>query len=163
MRIILLMSLLMLLSLNLSGYGTNIEYNNRNQVSIVAYSNGYTIAYNYDTHGNIINQTITTPNATPLSPTQFNLVSNGISVTLTWETVTNSVGGSPIIVSYYRIEASESPYSGFTVIGSTSQTQFTDTNNSLQKRFYRIIAVVNPSRSDIVQEEPQFDSPGNDK
>lgn len=131
-------------------YDFSVQYNSRNKTSAISYPNGYSITYNYDSHGNLINQTVTVPNATPLSPTQFTLENNGITRTLSWQPVTTSTGGNPIIVSSYSVEASDNPYSGFVTIGTTTQTQFTDVAN-LSKRFYRIRA-----STGIVVNNPNF-------
>jgi sulfatase modifying factor 1 len=126
----------------ISGNDINIQYDSRNQVSLVQYNSGYSISFNYDSHGNLISQVVTVPNTTPLSPNQFTITYNGNSIMLTWAPVTHDINGNPIIVTSYKIESSNNPYSGFVLIGSTTQTSYTDTSISTQKRFYRIKAVI---------------------
>lgn len=135
----------------------NYGYNQKNMLSEVDYGNGYTVTYNYDTNGNITTQMITQPNVTPLSPTQFSITSNGDLKTLSWEPVTSNVNGTPIIVPLYVIEASSNPTTGFTLVGTTSQTQYTVSSYHYQQRFYRVRAVVNYQRDDV-QPDVQIDT-----
>ena len=133
------------------------SYNQRNLLALVDYNNGYIVSYNYDIYGNLTNQLITQPNVTPLSPSQFNITSNGDLKTLSWEPVTSNVNGTPIIVPLYVIEASSNPTTGFTLIGTTSQTQYTVSSYHYQQRFYRVRAVVNYQRDDV-QPDVQIDT-----
>lgn len=126
----------------------NYGYNQKNMLSEVDYGNGYTVSYNYDANDNITNQIVTQPNVTPLSPTQFCITSNGDMKTLSWEPVTSNMNGTLIIVPLYVIEASSNPTTGFSLIGTTSQTQYTVSSNHYQQRFYRVRAVVNYQRDD---------------
>ena len=119
------------------------------QISSIQYSNRYTVSYSYDSNGNLTNQVITQPNVSPLSPAQFNITSFGDIKTLSWEPVTNNVNGTPIIVPLYVIEASNNPATGFTLIGTTNQTQYTVSSYHYQQRFYRVRAVVNYQRDDV--------------
>lgn len=141
--------LMLVVPFSLFSYNEVIEYNIRNQVSNVNFDNGYTIGYFYDSHGNLLSQIITQPNVTPMSPTQFSITSNGDLKTLSWEPVMSNVNGTPIIVPLYVIEASSNPTTGFTLVGTTSQTQYTVSSYHYQHRFYRVRAVVNFQRDDI--------------
>lgn len=139
------MVILLCISLSLIAYEVSIQYNSKNEVSVVTYPNGYSISYNYDSHGNLINQIISVPNLTPLSPTQFTITYSGSNKVLSWDAVTNSEGGSPITISSYMIEVSDNPETDYILIGTTNQTQYTDTNSDLQRRFYRVIANIDES------------------
>lgn len=149
--------LLILFSLLVSLKSVNFDYNQDNMLSSIDYGNGYTISYSYDANGNLTNLIITQPNVTPLSPTQFSITSNGDLKTLSWEPVTSNVNGTPIIVPLYVIEASSNPTTGFTLIGTTSQTQYTVSSYHYQQRFYRVRAVVNYQRDDV-QPDVQIDT-----
>jgi hypothetical protein len=107
------------------------------------------VSYNYDIYGNLTNQLITQPNVTPLSPTQFSITSNGDLKTLSWEPVTSNVNGTPIIVPLYVIEASSNPTTGFTLVGTTNQTQYTLSSSIYPHRFYRVRAAVNYQRDGV--------------
>ncbi len=131
---------------SLFSYNEVIEYNNRNQVSQIDFDNGYSIDYNYDSHGNLTNLIITQPNIAPLSPSQFTIASNGDLITLSWEPVTSNINGTPIIVPLYVIEASTDPTTGFTQIGTTNQTQYTISSTAYQHCFFRVRAVINYQR-----------------
>jgi hypothetical protein len=133
------------------------SYTPNNSLSSVDYGNGYTISYSYDSNGNLTNQLITQPDVTPLSPTQFNITSNGDLVTLGWEPVVSNVNGTPIIVTLYVIEASSDPTAGFTLIGTTNQTQYSISSYNYPQRFYRVRAAINYQR-DPVQPDAQIDT-----
>ncbi|MDZ4121545.1 MAG: hypothetical protein U1C33_03945 [Candidatus Cloacimonadaceae bacterium] len=135
----------------------SFQYNARNEISQCSYGNGYVIDYYYDLNGNLTNLIITQPNVTPLSPTQFSITSNGDLKTLCWEPVTSNINGTPIIVPLYVIEASSDPATGFTLIGTTTQAQYTVSSYHYQHRFYRVRAVVNYQRDDT-QPALQIDS-----
>lgn len=141
--------LMLVVPFSLFSYNEVIEYNNRNQVSQINYDNGYSIANYYDSHGNLTNQIIIQPNVNPLPPTQFSITSNGDLKTLSWEPVTSNINGTPIIIPLYVIEASSDPITGFTLIGTTNQNQYSFSSNSYQHRFYRVRAVVNYQRDDV--------------
>jgi YD repeat-containing protein len=141
-------------SINLFCNNISYQYNSSNRISSVIYGNGYSITYNYDSHGNLSNQTITTSAASPNSPTQFTLTLSGNNRTLSWHAVTTDVNGTPITVTSYSIEASDNPYTGFVDIGSTSQCQYTDTSTSHDRRFYRIRAVLG-SKGIIKETKPE--------
>jgi len=149
--------LMLVVPFSLFSYNEVIEYNNRNQVSNINFDNGYNIGYFYDSHGNLSSQIITQPNVTPMSPTQFNITSNGDLKTLSWAPVTSNVNGTPIIIPLYVIEASSNPTTGFTLVGTTSQTQYTVSSFHYQQRFYRVRAVVNYQRDDV-QPDVQIDT-----
>jgi len=125
------------------------EYNARNQLISCIYSNGYNLTYSYDDNGNMTCQVITQPNVTPLSPTQFIITSNGDLNTLSWEPVTSNINGTPIIVPLYVIEASSDPTTGFSLIGTTNQTQYTLSSSIYPHRFYRVRATVNYQRDGV--------------
>lgn len=124
-------------------------YNSRNMLSSVDYGNGYLLSYGYDFNGNLVNQTITQPNVSPLIPTQFIITSNGDLNTLSWEPVTSNINGTPIIVPLYVIEASSDPTTGFSLIGTTNQTQYTLSSSIYPHRFYRVRATVNYQRDGV--------------
>lgn len=144
-----LLAIVFLVFTHLSSENIDIQFNSHNWVSSVTYSNGYSILYSYDSIGNITNQVISQPNVTPLSPSQFNIINDGDLVTLSWEPVVSNVNGTPIIVPLYVIEASSDPFTGFTLIGTTNQTQFSVSSSSYQQRFYRIRAAINYQRDDV--------------
>jgi len=151
MKTTIIMISLLLMFLDYSWGINQYQYNYRNELISCDYGNGYVISYSYDSNGNLTNQTVSIPNVSPLSPTQFRITSNGNSKTLAWEPVTSNVNGTPIIISSYTIEASDNPFSGFISIGSTIQNQYTDTSDNHQKRFYRIRAVIG-TREDVASD-----------
>jgi len=81
-------------------------------------------------------------NIIPLAPAQCVITADGSNRILNWQAVTHDINGIPITVSAYIIEASDNPYSGFVSIGSSSNTQFIDTESGLPGRFYRIKAEI---------------------
>ena len=64
---------------------------------------------------------------------------------ISWDHVTHSTAGTPITVSDYRIEFSETPgFENFSVQGHTSTNQINFPLNTLSAgRFFRIVAVKN--------------------
>jgi len=87
--------------------------------------------------------------AVPLPPSQVSAIHDGGSILISWHPVTEDVNGNPISVSLYSIEASDDPYTGFAVIGTSTQTYFEDIVDIYQKRFYRIRAIMG-SKPDII-------------
>lgn len=156
-RLLLSFVTILLLHTSVLGLSITCSYNSKNMLSSIDYGNGYTVSYSYDSNGNLTNQIITQPNITPLSPTQFSITSNGDLKTLSWEPVTSNINGTPIIVPLYVIEASSDPTTGFTLIGTSTQTQYTVSSYHYQHRFYRVRAVVNYQRDDV-QPDVQIDT-----
>lgn len=90
--------------------------------------------------------------ATPLPPSQVSSVHDGGTILITWDPVTEDINGHPISISLYSIEASDNPYTGFTVVGTTPQTYFEDIVDTHQKRFYRIRALAG-SRPEVIDQK----------
>ena len=87
-------------------------------------------------------QSASEPIIAPLPPSQCEMTGSFTSTQLSWAPVNMDVNGNPVSVSYYVIEASDEPNSGFTSIGTTTNTQFGIDSTTHAKRFYRIVAVV---------------------
>jgi hypothetical protein len=122
-------------------------YDSLNRLESVDYENGYTIQYSYDNNGNITSCIQSIPNVTPLSPQFVTIIQSANQIDLSWEAVNENVNGNPIIVEFYRIEYSDSANGPFSVLGTSTQTSYIDSNPTSAMRFYRIKAVINESRS----------------
>ena len=81
-----------------------------------------------------------TPTAIPGAPTNLQ-ITFALGVQLTWDEP-NSTGGSPII--YYRVYRTTVKDSEFySIVGTTENTTFTDTNVEIGKTYYYVVTAIN--------------------
>ncbi len=137
-------SIMLLLTICVSLTAISYSYDSLNRLELVTYVNGYSVQYVYDNHGNIISMTHTIPNAAPNSPQSVVVSFNSSNqAVLSWDSVTENVNGTAIVVQLYRIESCDTPDGVFVELSTSSQTTYTDINPTTTKRFYRIKAVIN--------------------
>ncbi|MCD8480417.1 MAG: hypothetical protein LRZ88_09480 [Candidatus Cloacimonetes bacterium] len=60
------------------------------------------------------------------------IVQNGANVDLSWDAVAGATS--------YRVESSDDPYAGFTLVGTTGNTTYS-VSASPAKKFFRVIAL----------------------
>ena len=79
-----------------------------------------------------------------LSPANVSCSVNGNLLQINWQPVTCTLEGTPVPVSLYRVEASQSPgFEEFALLGSSSSTSYSIPLNTIAPYgFYRIIAIV---------------------
>ena len=121
------------------------QYDNLNRITNIDYGEGYTISYNYDDFGNRTSMTIQGDILIPTFPDNIVINKFGNNTELSWDEVNISVGGQPLEVDYYIIYYSDNPDDGYTILGTTSGTTFTD-NENIVKRFYYITAFIGSER-----------------
>ncbi|MEA2104826.1 MAG: PKD domain-containing protein [Candidatus Cloacimonadota bacterium] len=81
-------------------------------------------------------------NVFPAPPANITIQLNGLDATINWASVDTTIYGNPISVDGYVIYSSNLPDSAFTILTSTADTFYVDTNVSSSKIFYKITAYV---------------------
>ena len=136
------------------------QYDNLNRITSIDYGEGYTITYNYDDFGNRTSMTIQGDVLVPTFPDNIVINKIGNNTELSWDEVNISVGGQPLEVDHYIIYYSDNLDDGFTILGNTSGTTFTDNENVI-KRFYYITAFIGSERelSNLIKSKKRITIP----